>query len=42
MKKVMPLGKWGLNIEEQRKGRNGDSYFLIVDVEIGKVKEQVL
>ena len=42
IRKVMPLGKWGLNIEEQRKDRNGDSHFLIVDVETGEVKEQVL
>ena len=42
IRKVMPFGKWGLNIEEQRKGRNGDSNFLIVDVETGEVKKQVL
>ncbi len=42
IQKVMPLGKWGLNIEEQWKGRNGDSHFLIVDVDTGEVKEQVL
>ena len=42
IRKVMPLGRWGMNIEEQRKGRNGDSHFLIVDVETGEVKEQVL
>ena len=42
IRKVMPLGKWGMNIEEQWKDRNGDSHFLIVDVETGEVKEQVL
>ena len=42
IRKVMPFGKWGMNIEEQRKTRNGDSHCLIVDVETGEVKEQVL
>lgn len=42
IRKVMPLGKWGLNIEEQWKERNGDTHFVIVDVETGKVQEQVL
>ena len=42
IRRVMPFGKWGMNIEEQRKARNGDSHFLIVDVETGEVKEQVL
>ena len=42
IKKVMPLGKWGMNVEEQWKGCNDDTHFLIVDVETGEVKEQVL
>lgn len=42
IQKVMPLGKWGLKIEEQWKGRNRDTHFRIADVETSDVTEQVL
>ena len=42
VRKAFPRGDWGLNIEEQRKDRDGNSHFLIMDVETGEVKEQVL
>ena len=42
IRRAMPLGKWGMNIEEQFKDLEGNTHFKIVDVEVGKVKEQVL
>ena len=42
IQKVMPLGDWSLNIEEQWKGRNGKTHYQIVDATIGKVQEFVL
>lgn len=42
IQKVMPLGNWGLNIEEQWKGRNGETHYRIVDVTTGKIQESVL
>jgi len=42
IQKVMPLGNWSLNIEEQWKGRNGKTHFRIVDVTTGKLQESVL
>ncbi|MBN1364516.1 MAG: hypothetical protein JW976_06905 [Syntrophaceae bacterium] len=42
IQKVMPLGDWSLNIEEQWKTRNGETHYRIVDVSTGKVQESVL
>ena len=42
IQKIMPLGNWGLNIEEQCKGRNGETHYRIVDAQTGKIKESVL
>jgi len=42
IQKVMPLGDWSLNIEEQWKGRTGKTHFRIVDATTGKLQESVL
>lgn len=42
IQKIMPLGNWGLNIEEQWKGRNGETHYRIVDVTTGTLQESVL
>lgn len=42
IQKVMPLGDWSLNIEEQWKNRNSETHFRIVDVTTGKIQESVL
>ena len=42
IQKVMPLGDWSLNIEEQWKDRNGKTHFRIVDVTTGKIQESAL
>ena len=42
IQKVMPLGDWRLNIEEQWKGRTGKTHFRIVDATTGKLQESVL
>jgi hypothetical protein len=42
IQKVMPLGDWSLNIEEQWKNRNGETHYRIVDVTTGKIQESVL
>jgi hypothetical protein len=42
IQKVMPLGDWSLNIEEQWKDRTGKTHFRIVDATTGKVQESVL
>ncbi len=42
IQKVMPLGDWSLNIEEQWKGHTGKTYFRIVDAVTGKLQESIL
>ncbi len=42
IQKIMPLGKWSLNIEEQWKGRNCETHYRIVDVTTGKIQESLL
>ena len=42
IEKVMPLGDWSLNIEEQWRGRNGKTHFRIVDATTGKIQESIL
>lgn len=42
IQKVMPLGDWSLNIEEQWKDRIGKTHFRIVDVTTGKIQESIL
>jgi len=42
IQKVMPLGDWSLNIEEQWKDRNGKTHYRIVDTMTGKIQESVL
>jgi len=42
IQKVMPLGDWSLNIEEQWKDRTGKTHFQIVDATSGKIQESVL
>ena len=42
IQKVMPLGDWSLNIEEQWRGRTGKTHFRIVDATTGKLQESVL
>ena len=42
IQKVMPLGDWSLNIEEQWKGRNGETHYRIVDVTTGKIQKSIL
>ncbi|MBU2102502.1 MAG: hypothetical protein KKF80_03820 [Candidatus Omnitrophica bacterium] len=42
IQKVMPLGDWSLNIEEQWRGRNGKTHFRIVDATSGKLQESIL
>ncbi len=42
IQKVMPLGDWSLNIEEQWKDRTGKTRFRIVDATTGTLQESVL
>jgi hypothetical protein len=42
IQKVMPLGDWSLNIEEQWRGRTGKTHFRIVDATTGKIQESIL
>lgn len=42
IQKIMPLGNWSLNIEEQWKSQTGKTHFRIVDVTTGKLQESVL
>lgn len=42
IQKVMPLGDWSLNIEEQWKDRTGKTHFRIVDATTGNLQESVL
>ncbi len=42
IQKVMPLGDWSLNIEEQWKDRTGKTHFRIVDATTGKLQESIL
>jgi hypothetical protein len=42
IQKVMPLGDWSLNIEEQWKDRTGKTHFRIADAMTGKLQESVL
>ena len=42
IQKVMPLGDWSLNIEEQWKDRTGKTHFRIVNATTGKLQESVL
>lgn len=42
IQKVVPLGDWILNIEEQWKGCNGKTHYRIVDATTGKIQESVL
>ena len=42
IQKVMPLGDWSLNIEEQWKNRNGETHYRIVDITTGNLQESIL
>jgi hypothetical protein len=41
IQKVMPLGDWSLNIEEQWQDRTGKTHFRIVGATTGKIQESV-
>ncbi len=42
IQKVMPLGDWSLNIEEQWIDQNGKTHFRIVDATTGTIQESAL
>lgn len=42
IQKIMPLGDWSLNIEEQWIGHNGKTHFRIVDATTGTLQESIL